>query len=118
LTYAENYFWEILERTEIGACVALQNIFTDGKNGDIFSGSRSYNLMPCFKICSTLNYFACEGAGPLSNFVRQNYDQIVRFLVLYKYNTKPTYFTTRPRQRLTKNYANNHCVEITIAKLT
>jgi len=60
--------WKMFDRTDSGACVALQtlpfgmNQFEGSKNSRFDSG-------PVFKNCKDLNYFACEMEGGRAKFI-------------------------------------------------
>jgi len=61
-------FWSIFDRTENGACVALQ---TMPLNSDSAFEKKMNFLGPVFRSCGSLNYLACEGSGPKSNYLAE-----------------------------------------------
>jgi len=58
-------FWEVFDKAETGACVAMQTIPKD------FKPESTGDLGPVFSLCDSLNYLACEGIGPKSQYVAE-----------------------------------------------
>jgi len=70
----DTYFWRMFDRTNPGACVALQTL-PYGMDQPFEAPTESftrYPLGPLFVGCKELNYFACEGAGKLANYVDES----------------------------------------------
>jgi len=64
--FDDSLFWSSFDRTESGACVALQSA---PFNKDSNFNANGALLAPVFSSCNALNYFACEGEGLKSKYV-------------------------------------------------
>jgi len=65
-TTDESIFWGSFDRTDSGACVALQSA---PLNKDSNFTANIALLAPVFSSCKALNYFACEGEGLKSKYI-------------------------------------------------
>jgi len=65
-SYAEKLTWYFFDTADTGACVALQNRLPDSDNPILVS-----NFGLFFTTCNSLNKVACEGKGPLSQYVTE-----------------------------------------------
>jgi len=62
-------FWRLFDRTETGACVAVQTLpFGSHQNMELFELNR-WHIGPLFMKCKDLNYFACEMKGRRRNLI-------------------------------------------------
>jgi len=70
----DTYFWRMFDRTNSGACVALQTLpfGMDEQFGAPVGSLKRYALGPLFVGCKELNYFACEGTGKLADYVDES----------------------------------------------
>jgi len=70
----DTYFWRMFDRTNPGACIALQTLpfGMDQQFGAPIESLNRYALGPVFVSCKDLNYFACEGTGKLADFVDES----------------------------------------------
>jgi len=62
-------FWGTFDRTDSGACVALQSLPFGTKEEFGAESLKRFSLGPVFAPCKELNYFACEVEGPRSQHV-------------------------------------------------
>jgi len=73
-------FWSTFDRTDTGACVALQTVpFGMGQEFKDEYLTR-YSLGPVFAACRELNYFACEVEGPKSQHLADEKIQVRQML--------------------------------------
>jgi len=56
----DTYFWQSLDRTETGACVALQTLPIGALDTPQSSFPFRIDTGPVFSGCKSLHYFACE----------------------------------------------------------
>jgi len=70
----ESLFWRMFDRTNPGACVALQTLPFGMKQqfGAPTDSFTRFPLGPLFASCKDLNYFACEGAGKIADYVDES----------------------------------------------
>jgi len=76
-------FWTTFDRTDSGACVALQTTPLMDLAHDYV---QSY-LGPVFSSCGNLNHLACEGKGPRSKYVDEIKITVNRTLFILEGNT-------------------------------
>jgi len=67
--YPDTMFWETFDRTETGACVALQRLPQSQSDMRFSQKNKFADFGIVFNLCDSLNFLACEGNGPLSNFI-------------------------------------------------
>jgi len=65
--------WQVFDKSETGACVAMQTIPRE------FKRDTAGNLGPIFTLCDSLNYLACEGNGSLSKYIGDNLATVIEF---------------------------------------
>jgi len=67
----QTYFWRMFDRTDNGACVALQTLpfGLDEPYGTPAKDLNRYDLGPVFESCKANHYFACEALGRRSKFI-------------------------------------------------
>jgi len=63
------YFWRMFDRTQGGACVALQSLPFGMDQTFAQKTLARFPLGPVFATCKDSNYFACEAKGPRSKFI-------------------------------------------------
>jgi len=65
------YFWRAFDRTDSGACVAIQSLpyGTDNTFNVAVKDLSRYPAGPVLVNCMTLNYFACEVEGRRSQII-------------------------------------------------
>jgi len=70
----DTYFWRMFDRTNPGACVALQSLpfGLDQQFGAPTKSLIRYAVGPLFVGCKELNYFACEGTGKVADYVDES----------------------------------------------
>jgi len=73
-TVADFNFWDVFDKAENGACVALQRLPSDKR----FNENRQFDFGPTFKLCDSLHYLACEGRGSLSSFVGEKKEKVAK----------------------------------------
>jgi len=62
-------FWSEFDRTDSGACVALQTVPPNKESAANFANNP---LAPVFSGCGNFYHLACEGKGPRSKYVAES----------------------------------------------
>jgi len=67
----DTYFWRMFDKTDTGACVALQTLPFGMDQTFEEKKLVRYAIGPVFENCKALNYFACEVEGRRSKYVAE-----------------------------------------------
>jgi len=67
--HPDTMFWDVFDRTETGACVALQRLPKVGSDMRFSQKGQFADFGIVFNLCDSLNFLACEGYGPLSHYI-------------------------------------------------
>jgi len=70
-SFGDAKFWRMFDRTDAGACVALQTLpfGMDEEFETTNAELKRYATGPVFVNCKTLNYFACEALGKRPHYL-------------------------------------------------
>jgi len=69
-------FWQSFDRTDTGACVALQSLPIGSMDTNTTSYNLRYDTGPVFFSCKSLQYFACEINTEISDIIDETKLQV------------------------------------------